>query len=393
MAIATFTTGDFSINSSWQCEWTTVKPTGIPSNVPKSVITAGKKLVFKSGYPTWESNKVTFNFSLPSGARVNNAKVFATCSNVFTGYSVLNVNGNQMKKVGSQYVADVTLGAVGGIFNALFNFKANGNMVDTEIHYASIVFRNVYLQVDYTIPNFKASERSGSNETLNIPPQSVCVFDQTTGKIYMFDGVIRIQHQLTMKIEEEPSKKQDEYVNNARNEPDKVTLDVVMSDVHTGGSAFDESASLSTAQTVAKNSTKTAVETVESRSANAFAILHALKESRQKLAVITPQYVHVDMIIASVVGNQDETCPYGWTGQVVFQHAYEKKEEIQNNSNAKTGGDVERIAAAVSAFADADKTSTQVPVAEKTIQRNKLTLTTTSGKEKILQFVSTSTKG
>lgn len=335
-----FNTQNFSINSSWECESVPYRPGIIPTSVPSSAISA-RKYQFKSGTPTWGSRVVNFQFSIPSGAVVSKARIYANCSNVLTGYSVLSVNGNALKRLSNGvYYADVVLGSVGGTFKATFGFKANGNMVDTATHTATMTFRDVYLQIDYESPATAPQQKKQDNEVMTVPPQSVCIYDNSTGKTYLFDGVLKIQHQLTMKIEEEPSKKKDEYVNNARNEPDKVTIEVVMSDVYSGGGAFSNSAGLSNEQSAARNATKNSVSIEDSRSANAFAVLHALKEARQKLAVITPQFVYVNMIIASVTTNQDDSCPYGWMGQIVFQRAYEQKKKQENNSGAKTGGDL-----------------------------------------------------
>ena len=323
MATLKVNTPNFTLESRWKC----------------SLVNGGYK--FDDNTPTWDTHAVTFQYNIPSGAEISRARVYATLGSAFTGISVCNVNGSIMKRLNSNvYYADVSVS--GGFFAASFSFKANGNKINNQWQSGSLAFTNVYLQIDYEVLKPAKSMNSAVTSGLTVPPQSCCVYDPSNGKVYMFDGVIRIQHQSTMKIEEEPSNKKEEFINNARNEPDRVTLDVLMSDVYYGGSALDSSANISSAQSSARNATKNYIGMNESsRSANAFAILHDLKESRRRISVITPQYVHTDMIVNSIVANQDEANPYGWAGQIVFQHAFAAQAKGGgDNSDAAMGGAV-----------------------------------------------------
>jgi len=64
-----------------------------------------------------------------------------------------------------------------------------------------------------------------------------------------------------------------------------------------------------------------------------------MKQARTKLSIITPQYVHVDMIIANLVVNQEDTTPFGWQGQIDFQHTYKAEAKKNNNTSTKKDGE------------------------------------------------------
>ena len=222
-----------------------------------------------------------------------------------------------------------------------FSFKANGNKADENTHYSTTQFKNVYLWIEYEAGTSPSTPSPPKLKGMAVPPQSTCVYDQETGKIYLFDGVTKIQHNMSMKIEEEPEKNKEQYVNNARNEPDKVTLDVVMSDVYDGAGDIVNARSFTSLESTAFEKTKSSLIKRDStepytRSENAFYVLHDLKEARRKLSVITPHFVHTDMILASITVNQDEEHTDGWEGQLVFQHAFAPKPKTNNNNSKKT---------------------------------------------------------
>lgn len=318
---------DFSISSSWKAKSSTVY-IGTQSY-------GYKKWVFESG-PTQGTARVPFNFTLPSGAKVNKAVIWAKFGNPLSGCSARCVNSKSFTEVrGEEYGA--VLDNPSASFEALFVFKANGTLTDDKQHYSTLTFSNVYLELEYEMTVAAPTDNNTGGKPTNedilvVPPQSVCIYDETDGSIYFFDGVIKITHTLAMDIQEEPdAQKKNKYVNNAKNEPDKLTLDIVMSDVYSGnGPIVDNSGSFTDKQRAAYNATENSLmkrNTQEpwTRSENAFHTLHWLKEERRKLAVITPQYVHTDMIISSFTCVQDENSPFGWEGQLVFQQAYAKE--------------------------------------------------------------------
>ena len=338
----------FSLVSRWQCE-----EKGVGSK---------KKYYFLPNMPTWENQIVLFKFNLPSGAEVISAKVYATMTSPNTGASVLNVNGNNFAlEGGNLYSAKITIPKGMTELSAGINFKANGNRESTNPGQALVTFSEVRLIIEYKESGSANAEAKSSG--LSIPPQSCAIYNPSNGKVYMFDGVQRIQHQNSLKIEEEPNTEKHDYINNALNEPDKLTLDVVMSDVYTGGGAIEGTPGMQSAQSTALNASKgQGVTVTDSRSAKAYGILKDLKESRAMLSVITPQYVYTEMMISSIIASQDEASPYGWSGQIVFQNKYEpvKASPENNNSDAGNGGSSTPTPSIVSGLNTNDQNQTWV---------------------------------
>ena len=134
-----------------------------------------------------------------------------------------------------------------------------------------------------------------------ISPQAMYIYCKDRGETYMFDGVIKVNHTMTLKIEEEPDeKKASQYVNNAKNESNKVTFDIIMSDVYTDRNDLTKRA--------------------ENRSESALTVLNALKRDRVLLDVITNLMTYKNMLLAGITLTQDDgTTHYGFYGQLVFQ--------------------------------------------------------------------------
>lgn len=327
-----------------------------------------QKWVFASG-PTSGNATISFPYSLPSGAVIKSATMWVTSSNPPSGCSVRTVNGNGFSQSrGAEIGAPVTLSGTTGTLEAVFSFRANGTLSDDKAHSSTLVLSNVYLEIVYEgegidSPDY-SEEAQVNGEILLAPPQGVCIYDPSDGAIYLFDGVVKINHTLSMDLQEEPEgEKKAKYVNNAKNEPDKVTLDIVMSDVYSGGgSIIDNAGSFTQEQRTAFDQTESSLIKRDpndywSRSENAYYTLHWLKEERRKLVVITPQFVYTEMIIASLTVNRDENCPFGWEGQIVFQHAFEPKEvKKKTTKGGRTGDDNKDVtvsAQALNAVAEA----------------------------------------
>ena len=334
------TTGDFNISSSWKCKKTFVYH-GTQSY-------GYYQYSFASG-PSVGSRSVHFDFNLPSGAKVKKAQVCGKVIYGWTGYSISTANGNPFKSTSNgEYSADITLSGNNGV-DVKVVFKANGSIVrDEDMHYSTTQYKEMYLLVEYEGGSSGEGNKTpvkDNSGVFSVPPQSVAIYNQENGKLYMFDGVTKIQHTFSVKIEEEPDKHKDEYVNNARNQPDKLVLDALMSDVYsdssnmTIASGWDDNAQGS-AYEKAKGSIIAMQESDGSwsRSGNAVYVLRRLKEARTKLSVITPQYVHIDMILASITINQDDTCPFGWQGQIEFQHTFKPVPQKNTNNSNKGGG-------------------------------------------------------
>ncbi len=111
---------------------------------------------------------------------------------------------------------------------------------------------------------------------------------KSTGKKYVFDGVVSIAHALTLKVStDSDSSTGSDYVNNARNEPDVVTLAVVASDVN-------------------------------SASQHQLRDLAEIKEQRLLCRVVTNLRTYKNMLLTDLSILQDETCPCGWSGTLTF---------------------------------------------------------------------------
>ncbi len=130
---------------------------------------------------------------------------------------------------------------------------------------------------------------------------------------YTFDGVTSIAHTMTLKVEtDSDSSLGSDYINNARNEPDVVTLSVVTSDVNAG---------------------------VENWSAQLLRALAAVKENRLLCQVVTSLRTYDAMLLTEFSALQDETCPGGWMGTLTFtkvQPTSAATQEIKTENNAST---------------------------------------------------------
>ena len=114
------------------------------------------------------------------------------------------------------------------------------------------------------------------------------------GYRYSFDGVTSISHSLSLKVNtDSDSSGAADVINNARNEPDVVTLSVVASDNHVPVSGW-------------------ARQTMRS--------LAGIKEGRYLCTVVTSMRTYENMLLTGIMVLQDETCPDGWTGTLTFTH-------------------------------------------------------------------------
>lgn len=331
----------FELKSQWRYKRsaTTVTDTKITGGKKELTVPTGWKLAYG---PTSSSKTVKVKYSLPSGAKIKTARIWAKISSG-NSISVCTVNGASFsKKDGSKKGANVTLKSTSGTLSATFKYKATGGLYkDEKTHTGTLKFDNVYLLIEYEMSGEAAKTTPAKPKGLSVPPQTTCIYDQTDGAVYLFDGVTKIQHSLTLDIQEEPDNKKKEYVNNAKNLPDKVTIDVVMSDVYTGGGAMvNKAGKLTAAQNKALNKVKKSIlqnGSGTTRSESAFRTLHSLKEKRRKLTVITPLFVYVDMVLASVTTNQDDSSTFGWEGQITFQKAFKPKPKKKKKTSKDTG--------------------------------------------------------
>ena len=322
------------ISSIWKCKFQKFETVKVKGSPPVTEW----KWAFSEG-PTKNEGSCSISYSIPSGAKIKSASISATYQEPWAGTSLFTLNGGNF--MGS---ASITLSGNSGSVTCRFQYKANGKVVTNESQQScTLVISKVTLKITYEDGEGENEENpeQPDNGTLKfrVPPQSVCVYDQDEKKLYTFDGVIKIQQQMSLKIEEDPSKKKELYVNNARNEPDKVTLDVMMSDVYgdqVSGQLIVESTTFDTnsAQSIGSGGGNT-------RSSRAVNLLHTLKESRRMLTVVTPQYVYTDMLLQGVTVTQDDSCPFGWQGQLTFQEKYEEtqKKDTTSSDGTTTNGE------------------------------------------------------
>ena len=256
--------------------------------------------------PSSETDYLTFEYSIPSGSTIKSAKIRYEINSPASGISIFTINGISGKKSGR---VEFNLTGTTGNFMVAFTFRANGTKEDENTHKSTLQLKNIRLEIEYIPPKTVKPQKNPkiSAKDFPHPKQTTYFITQSDGRVFEFDGVTKIQHSLSSKFEEEPSENKDEYVNGARNEPDKVTIDVMMSDVYTSTGTLTDGR-----PTTRENS----------RSAAALSTLHDIKTDRVLLMVVTPQYVYTDMVLASVTANQDENTQFGFEAQLTFQHKY-----------------------------------------------------------------------
>lgn len=123
------------------------------------------------------------------------------------------------------------------------------------------------------------------------------VYDPTRQKTISFDGITEISHSLSLKVETDADNAKDaDYINNARHEPDHVTLSVIMSE--------SRDTSLGS-----------------NRVRDTLSDLITLKESRSFCQVITDLRTYTGMLLTDITVTRDDTTPSGWSGTLSFQEA------------------------------------------------------------------------
>ena len=130
------------------------------------------------------------------------------------------------------------------------------------------------------------------------------------GYRYSFDGVTAISHALNLKVStDSDSSEGTDYVNNARNEPDVVTLSVVASDANVPVAGWSRQTLTSLCQ---------------------------IKELRLLCQVVTSLRSYDNMLLTSISIQQDDSCTDGWTGTLTFTHTDPPAAEVKTNDNAST---------------------------------------------------------
>ena len=111
------------------------------------------------------------------------------------------------------------------------------------------------------------------------------------GYTYSFTGVISVKHEYSLKLQTDSSSASgSDYLNGARNQPDKVILSVVETDIgHMDGWA---------------NRMLQAMESI--------------KRNRILCTVVTPALTYTGMLLSGLSVTVDEKNPFGWQGTLTF---------------------------------------------------------------------------
>ena len=141
------------------------------------------------------------------------------------------------------------------------------------------------------------------------------IYNPAKQQTITFDGITEISHALSLKVETDADNAAgNDYINNAKHEPDRVSLNVIMSGCH------DPSAN-------------------SNRVVNTLSDIVALKESRTLCQVITDLRTYLNMLLTDITVTRDETNPSGWSGVLAFQEVTATASAaapVKTNNNTST---------------------------------------------------------
>ena len=138
---------------------------------------------------------------------------------------------------------------------------------------------------------------------------SVSIRIPSYGYTYTFSGVLSIQHSFSLKIQtESESATGTDYINGARNQPDKVILSVLESDVgHLSG-----------------------------WSDRMLQAMESIKRTRVLCEVVTSARTYSGMLLSEFSAVADETSQSGWQGTLTFTRTSPPAVPVKTNDNAST---------------------------------------------------------
>ena len=140
-------------------------------------------------------------------------------------------------------------------------------------------------------------------------PSSVSVRVPAYGYTYTFSGVLSVKHAFSLKIlTDAESAAGTDYVNGARNQPDRVTLRVAESDVGNRAGWADRM-----------------LQAMES-----------LKRARALCSVVTSARTYTNMLLSEFTAELDETSQSGWQGTLVFTQYVPPAPAARVNDNASS---------------------------------------------------------
>ncbi len=145
-------------------------------------------------------------------------------------------------------------------------------------------------------------------------PGSVIVKVPSFGYKYTFSGVVSIQHEFSLMIRTDAeSASGTDYVNGARNQPDRIVLSVVETDVgHMKGWAD-----------------------------RMLQAMESIKRTRTLCSVVTSARTYTAMLLSEFTATVDETSQSGWKGTLTFVRyaaPAKPKKTANNSSTAKHTG-------------------------------------------------------
>lgn len=129
--------------------------------------------------------------------------------------------------------------------------------------------------------------------------------DSSKGK-YIFDATLNLTHDSSLQITSHPIQNGSNITDHAYMDPNKLTIQIGMSDVmqdisDTSFSKFDDGSS---------------------RSVNAYKILRDLQESRIAMTVVTRLWTYRNMLIESISAPDDNKTAYGLKATVTFKQIF-----------------------------------------------------------------------
>ena len=148
---------------------------------------------------------------------------------------------------------------------------------------------------------------------------SVRVRLPSLGYTYTFTGVLSVKHEYSLKLQTDPdSADGSDYINGARNQPDRVILSVVETDIgHMAGWA---------------NRMLQAMESI--------------KRNRILCTVVTSALTYTGMLLSGLSVTEDEHNQFGWQGTLTFtqhQSSAAVQKTNDNSSAARHTGSTEQI--------------------------------------------------
>lgn len=159
------TTDNFNLSSKWRCS------TG--SNGTRFIVEG----------PTTSTKTVAFAYSLPVGSIINSVKVYATLGSPLTGAAIKTANDVTLAgEALAECCAEQDLSsfdATASSYSVTFKFKAYGAVYeDSNYHEGALSFSDVYLLIDYTIPNSEwsmaaSTVEAGNSVAITITPHDV----------------------------------------------------------------------------------------------------------------------------------------------------------------------------------------------------------------------------